>query len=116
MDLTQGTRRIERRMQCQPVTVSSPFTTLHAPAKRSGHGPSFLGIWETDCRLALARAKAFLPLLQSSNADLLEKAKADPNGVNIEHTDGQDQVIAMVSNGVGCWTLHAPHCDAEDLP
>ena len=97
MDLTQGTRQIERRMQCPPVTVSSPFTTLYASAQQSGHGPSFVGIWETDYRLALARAKAFLPLLQSSNAELLAKAKADPNGVNIEHTDGQNQVIAMVS-------------------
>lgn len=46
--------------------------------------------------LVLARARQFLPLLASSNQDLLSRAAANPDAVNIENTDGQDQVIAMV--------------------
>lgn len=46
--------------------------------------------------LVLARARQFLPLLASSNQDLLSRAATNPDAVNIENTDGQDQVIAMV--------------------
>ncbi|ORX40299.1 hypothetical protein BD324DRAFT_648883 [Kockovaella imperatae] len=44
---------------------------------------------------ALARVKAFLPMLQSSNADLLARARSDPQAVNMEDTDGDDKVVAM---------------------
>ncbi|KAK4687169.1 NOP protein chaperone 1, partial [Tremellales sp. Uapishka_1] len=44
---------------------------------------------------ALARARAFLPLMKSSNVELLEKARLDPKGVDIENVEDEQHVIAM---------------------
>ncbi|KAL1409765.1 hypothetical protein Q8F55_003762 [Vanrija albida] len=46
-----------------------------------------------EARLVLARARAFLPLLASSNADLLARAAADPASVDIEQ--GEGPAVAM---------------------
>ncbi|KAI9631802.1 uncharacterized protein MKK02DRAFT_41430 [Dioszegia hungarica] len=43
----------------------------------------------------LARVRHFLPLLASSNEDLLQRAKENPSAVDIENTAGQDKVIEM---------------------
>ncbi|KAI1792234.1 hypothetical protein LXA43DRAFT_1007205 [Ganoderma leucocontextum] len=44
----------------------------------------------------LSRVQAFLPELAASNADLLRRAKEDPNGVDIENVgDDQAQYIEM---------------------
>lgn len=45
----------------------------------------------------LARIRAFLPQMESSNKDLLQRAKDNPGEVDIENTSGQGQVIEMVS-------------------
>lgn len=49
-----------------------------------------------DVYAVLNRAKAFLPLLADSNATLLARAAIDPKAVDIEHTAGEERVIAMV--------------------
>ena len=47
----------------------------------------------------LSRVQAFLPELAESNADLLRRAKEDPNSVDIENVDAdQAQYIEMVSS------------------
>ncbi|KAK1925269.1 hypothetical protein DB88DRAFT_483370 [Papiliotrema laurentii] len=43
----------------------------------------------------LARARAFLPMMATSNEELL---KQDPGAVNIENTEGDERVIAMDVN------------------
>ena len=46
----------------------------------------------------LSRVQEFLPELAASNADLLRRAKEDPNSVDIENVDDdQAQFIEMVS-------------------
>ena len=46
----------------------------------------------------LSRVQAFLPQLEASNAILAQRAREDPNSIDIEHIpDGMDQYIEMVS-------------------
>ena len=46
----------------------------------------------------LSRVQAFLPQLEASNAILAQRAREDPNSIDIEHIpDGIDQYIEMVS-------------------
>ena len=48
--------------------------------------------------IVLSRVQAFLPRLEASNAILAQRARDDPNSIDIEHIpDGMDQYIEMVS-------------------
>ncbi|KAK8864509.1 hypothetical protein IAR55_001759 [Kwoniella newhampshirensis] len=60
---------------------------------------------------ALARARAFLPLLQASNTELLARAAEDPDAVDIEKADG-DRIIAM---DLGLGVFDAPQNPSGDL-
>ncbi|WWD17184.1 hypothetical protein CI109_101622 [Kwoniella shandongensis] len=60
---------------------------------------------------ALARARAFLPLLQASNVELLARAAEDPDAVDMEKADG-DRVIAM---DLGLGVFDAPQNPSGDL-
>ena len=44
----------------------------------------------------LARVRDFLPMMADSNTELLKKMEENPEDVDIENTDGDQQVIAMV--------------------
>ena len=44
----------------------------------------------------LARVRDFLPMMANSNTELLKKMEENPEDVDIENTDGDEQVIAMV--------------------
>ena len=64
--------------------------------------------------LVLSRVQAFLPELAVSNADLLRRAKEDPDSVDIENvSDDQAQFIEMVSSFTPFYPLlfqmHAMH-------
>ncbi|CAD6590995.1 MAG: hypothetical protein TREMPRED_005954, partial [Tremellales sp. Tagirdzhanova-0007] len=67
-----------------------------------GHISRTFAVPESD---ALSRVKSFLPLLASSNSTLLARAALDPDGVNIERTEGEERVIAM-DLGLGIFDAH----------
>lgn len=47
--------------------------------------------------VVLSRVQAFLPQLEASNEILAQRAREDPNSIDIEHIpDGVDQYIEMV--------------------
>ena len=49
--------------------------------------------------IVLSRVQAFLPQLEASNAILAQRARDDPNSIDIEHIpDGMDQYIEMASS------------------
>ena len=48
-------------------------------------------------RLALERAKAFLPVLKAANVDLLAQAKQDPRRYDLEDVSQDTEVVEMVS-------------------
>ncbi|GFZ45437.1 hypothetical protein JCM24511_03163 [Saitozyma sp. JCM 24511] len=81
------------------VVTSSP-TSPAGPGVILGSGPTpgVRGVLETFPvaeSSALARARAFLPLMQQSNIELLARRAENPDAVDIEHTEGQDKVIMM---------------------
>jgi len=46
----------------------------------------------------LSRVQAFLPQMEASNAILAQRAREDPNSVDIEHIpDRMDQYIEMIA-------------------
>ncbi|RXK37749.1 hypothetical protein M231_04998 [Tremella mesenterica] len=55
--------------------------------------------------VALARAKAFLPLLQKSNASLLKAQRSDPTYGNLEDVQGETRVIEM-DLGLGVFDIN----------
>ena len=49
--------------------------------------------------IVLSRVHALLPQLEASNAILTQRAREDPNSIDIEHIpDGMDQYIEMASS------------------
>ncbi|RSH89195.1 hypothetical protein EHS25_002307 [Saitozyma podzolica] len=81
------------------VVTTSP-TSPAAPGVILGSGPTpgARGVLETFPvaeSSALARARAFLPLMQQSNVELMARKAENPDAVDIEHTEGQDKVIMM---------------------
>lgn len=56
----------------------------------------------------LARVRDFLPMMANSNTELLKKMEENPEDVDIENTDGDEQVIAMVRCRLLFDVLHPP--------
>lgn len=56
--------------------------------------------------LVLARVKAFLPIMATSTQELLKKKEENPDDVDIENTEGDERVIAMVCSREPCRRLH----------
>ncbi|WOO79448.1 uncharacterized protein LOC62_02G002969 [Vanrija pseudolonga] len=80
--------------ESREARLGSLFSSLAQPGTDAdGGAPAFPlppsrphAMPESD---VLARARAFLPLLASSNAELLARAAADPSSVDIERADGE---------------------------
>ncbi|ORY27898.1 hypothetical protein BCR39DRAFT_216462 [Naematelia encephala] len=105
------------------ASISQPTTTHTTTEVLSSGGPSApkgLETWNVGESDVLARARAFLPILQSSNAELLEQARKDPQSVDVENVDGQERVIAM-DLGLGVFDVkhgesHADLGPEVDMP
>ncbi len=48
-------------------------------------------------------------MMQSSNEELIAKMRDDPNDVNIENTEGDERVIAMVCSATASYTRIENH-------
>lgn len=55
--------------------------------------------------LVLARVQAFLPQMEAANADLLFRAQANPQSVNIEHLDSADSQFIQMVRSYSCTSL-----------
>ncbi|WRT66502.1 uncharacterized protein IL334_003461 [Kwoniella shivajii] len=88
-------------------SAESPNTTqLASPPNPIPMKPS--AVPESD---VLARARAFLPMIQASNQELLARAAEDPDSVDIEKING-DHAIAM---DLGLGVFDAPKGSKSDL-
>ncbi|KAK6909943.1 hypothetical protein L486_00406 [Kwoniella mangroviensis CBS 10435] len=89
-----------------PSSDSPKGTSLPSPSNPIPSRPS--AVPESD---VLARARAFLPMLQASNQELLAAAAQNPDSVNIEKINGGNAIAMDLGLGV----FDAPSDSKSDL-
>ncbi|KAF6749273.1 hypothetical protein DFP72DRAFT_544485 [Ephemerocybe angulata] len=94
-------KRLQHLLEKMSTNEDSNTSQINPSARPAGL-PSFdfgnrsTGEFTPNTEL-LSRIQAFLPQLEASNRELLQRAQANPGSVDIEHLEpGQDGYIEMV--------------------